>query len=83
MKKSEKQNRRKFLSLGLLSGVALLTQEGKAQSQESSANDEESVMLLTSDGKLVEVKKSIIQKGKLGKVTNQEILNWTNTPKAK
>ncbi len=83
MKKSEKHNRRKFLSLGLLSGAALFAPIGKAESPQS-VNDEETVMLLTSDGKLVAVKKSLVQGAKSGsKVSNQEILNWTNLPKSK
>ncbi len=84
MKKNEKHNRRKFLSLGLLTGAAMLTQSVKAESLESAANKEGTVMLLTPDGKLVEVKKSIVQKAKSGsKASYQEILKWTNLPKTK
>ncbi|MBL7873110.1 MAG: hypothetical protein JNM78_15945 [Cyclobacteriaceae bacterium] len=82
MKNNEKHNRRKFLSLGLLSGTALLTQSVKAESL--SPDDEETIKMLTPDGVLVEVKKSIVNKEKTGtKVSNKEILNWTNTPKPK
>lgn len=82
MKKDEKQNRRKFLSLGLLSGAAIFTQS--VQAEASPAKEEETMMLLTADGKLVEVKKSTIQKARSGnKVSNQEILKWTNPPKTK
>jgi len=81
MKKSEKHNRRKFLSLGLLSGAALLSPLVKAESLQSEKN-EETVMLLTPDGKLVEVKKSIVQGAKSGsKVSNQDILKWSNRTK--
>jgi hypothetical protein len=83
MKKPEKHNRRKFLSLGLLTGAVLLTPDAQAQSLEA-AIPEETVMLLTPDGKLVEVKKSIVQGAKSGsKVSNQEILTWVNPPKTK
>lgn len=82
MKNNEKYNRKKFLSLGFLSGAALLTQLAKAESLSSA--DEETIKMLTPDGVLVEVKKSVVNKEKTGhKVSNQEILNWTNTPKPK
>lgn len=81
MKKNEKHNRRKFLSLSLLTGPAMMTHDVKA---ESKAINEETVMLLTPDGKLVEVKRNIVQKAKSGgKVTNQEILKWINPSKTK
>jgi hypothetical protein len=84
MKKSEKHSRRKFLSLGFLTGAVMLAPDVKAQSPESATADEETVMLLTPDGKLVEVKKSIVQGAKSGsKVSNQEILTWANPPKTK
>jgi hypothetical protein len=82
MKKDEKQNRRKFLSLGLLSGAAMFTQ--RVQAESIPAKEEETVMLLTADGKLVEVKKSTVEKAKSGsKVSNQEILKWIDSPKTK
>lgn len=82
MKKDEKQNRRKFLSLGLLSGAAIFTQT--VQAEPIPESPEETVMLLTADGKLVEVKKSTVQKAKSGnKVSNQEILKWTSPSKIK
>lgn len=84
MKKSDKQNRRKFLSLGLLSGAALLTQNVKAESPEPAMEKEETVMLLTPDGKLVEVRKNVVQKAKSGsKASNQDILKWTKASDAK
>ncbi len=80
MKKSEKHNRRKFLSLGLLTGGAMLTPVVNSQALESATPEEDTVILLTLDGKLVEVKKSIVQGAKSGtKVSNQEILKWTNS----
>ena len=62
----------------------MLASAVKAESSESSTPDEETVMLLTPDGKLVEVKKSIVQSAKSGnKVSNQEILTWANPLKTK
>jgi len=84
MKKSEKHNRRKFLSLGLLTGAAMLAPVVNAEALESATPEEDTVMLLTPDGKLVAVKKSIVQQAKSGKkVSNQDILTWTSLPKAK
>jgi hypothetical protein len=84
MKMKEKHNRRKFLSLGLLAGAAMLAPGVQAESLESNSGNEETVMLLTPDGKLVKVKKSVVQKAKSGtKASNQEILKWTNPPKTK
>ena len=84
MNKSEKHNRRKFLSLGLLGGAAILAAEAKAESLQPTTNDEETVMLLTPDGKLVKVKKSIVQGAKSGsKVSNQDILQWSKSNQSK
>lgn len=41
MKKSEKHNRRKFLSLGFLTGAVMLAPGVKAQSLESATPDED------------------------------------------
>ncbi|MEK6781057.1 MAG: hypothetical protein AABY93_05100 [Bacteroidota bacterium] len=83
MNKNEKQNRRNFLSLGLLTGAAMFTQSVKAESVDSTSSNDETVMLLTPDGKLVEAKKTLVQKSKSGsKASNQEILKWTDTPKS-
>ena len=83
MKEKEKHNRRKFLSLGFLTGAAMLAPVvTRAESQEKNLDEEEMVMLLTPDGKLVKVKKSIVGKAKSGnKVSNQEILEWAKQPK--
>jgi len=84
MNKNEKHNRRKFLSLGLLSGAALLAPDVSAESVDSEKQSEDTVMLLTPDGKLVAVNKSIVNEAKSGaKVSNKEILDWTNVPKDK
>ncbi len=81
MKKNH--NRRKFLSLGLLSGAGLLASQVNANPI-AEAEKADTVMLLTPDGKLVEVNKSIVQQARTGtKVSNQEIREWTNLPKTK
>jgi hypothetical protein len=42
--------------------------------------ENEKIMLLTPDGKLVEVDKQIVLQAKSGsKVSNQEILTWSNS----
>lgn len=80
----EKHNRRKFLSLGLLTGAGFLAGAEDAKTFASDRRKEDTVMLLSSDGNLVEVKRSIVQKARSGnKISHQEILNWTNLPKSK
>lgn len=84
MKKNDKHNRRKFFSLGLLTGAAFMSPTLQAEPAEPIVNNEETVKLLTPDGKLVEVKKSVVENARSGsKVSNQEILNWTNSKKGK
>lgn len=64
---NKNRNRRDFLSL-FFPG-------------EKKTTDPEMVKMLTPDGKLVEVKKSIISKASDGrKVSNAEILNWMQNP---
>ncbi len=60
------KSRRWFLSLGLFSS------DKKAA--------EETVKMLTADGKLVEVKKSIVDAASKEKAGNKEILGWMNNP---
>lgn len=85
MEKKEKHNRRKFLSLGLLSGAVMLSPGTQAEPVEPpEGSNEDTVKLLTPDGKLVEVKRSVVQEARSGsKVSNQEILKWTNSSKTK
>lgn len=79
-KSNEPGTRRKFLSLGLLSGAALLTT--KADAMASLTDDEEKITMLTPDGKLVEVPKRIVdQAGDRTKAKNQDILDWSDTTK--
>jgi len=82
MKQNLKDNssRRRFLSLGLLSGAALLTQ--KAEAMASVTDDDEKVSMLTADGKLVEVSKKLVdQSTSREKAKNEDILNWTERSK--
>ncbi len=82
MKQNLKDNssRRRFLSLGLLSGAALLTQ--KADAMASVTDDDEKVSMLTADGKLVEVSKNLVQQStSREKAKNEDILNWTESAK--
>lgn len=41
---------------------------------------EEKIKLLTADGKLVEVDRSVLEAGQRKKVNNQEILAWMQNP---
>lgn len=82
MKQNPKDDssRRKFLSFGLLSGAALVTQ--KVEAMAPSLVDDEKVKMLTADGKLVEVSKSLLQQSSNGeKAKNKDILNWSETAK--
>lgn len=77
---TDHRSRRRFLSLGLLSGAALLTQ--KAEAMASVPDDDEKVSMLTADGKLVEVSKKVLeQTTSRQKARNEDILNWTDTTK--
>jgi hypothetical protein len=66
-KKSENNSRRWFLSL-------FVPADKKAEKPEM-------VKMLTPDGKLVEVEKSVLEAAtKNNKATNQEIYTWMNNP---
>jgi hypothetical protein len=80
MKQNPKDNssRRKFLSFGLLSGAALITQPAEAMS--SLADEDEKVTMMTADGKLVEVSKKILGQASTGdKARNADVLNWSDS----
>ena len=73
-------SRRRFLSLGLLGGAGLLTQ--KVEAMTSLPEDEETISMLTSDGKLVQVSKKALEQIKgveKDKTRNEDILKWTDT----
>ncbi|MFZ1676034.1 MAG: hypothetical protein WBP41_18760 [Saprospiraceae bacterium] len=77
-KLTDKSSRRKFLSFGLLSGAGLLSQKVNAMVPDPGGDD--TVHMLTPDGKLVEVSKKILEKsGDREKASNEKILKWTNT----
>ena len=77
---NSKSSRRKFLSLGLLSGAGLLTQKVEAMSPEF--HEGEKVTMLTADGKLVEVSKEVLeQSANREKARNQDILKWSESAK--
>ena len=77
-KTSDGNNRRKFLSLSLLGGAGLLSQ--KATAMLPVQPEEETVSMLTPDGKLVKVNKRILdQMQERQKAGNKDILNWTTT----
>ncbi len=76
-KSTDQESRRKFLTLGFLSGAALITQ--KAGAMGNIEEGDEKVPMLTADGKLVEVSKRIIdQAPDRKKVQYKEILSWSN-----
>ena len=73
-------SRRRFLSLGLLGGAGLLTQ--KVEAMTTISQEEETVSMLTADGKLVEVNKKIFEQSKevvKDKTRNSDILKWTDS----
>ena len=78
-KKADGTNRRKFLALGLIGGAGLITQKVTAMVPVPQ-EEEETVPMLTPDGKLVQVSKQVLeQMQERQKVANKDILNWTTT----
>lgn len=79
-KSTDPGSRRRFLSLGLLGGAGLLTQ--KVEAMTALPEEEETVSMLTADGKLVQVSKKVLEQtqgGKKDKTRNEDILNWTDS----
>jgi hypothetical protein len=77
-KSNDGRSRRKFLSLSLLGGAGLLSQ--KATAMLPVQPEEETVPMLTPDGKLVQVNKHILdQMQERQKAANKDILDWTTT----
>jgi hypothetical protein len=71
-------NRRKFLSLGLLGGAGLLSQ--KAAAMMPIEPEAEKVKMLTPDGKLVEVDQRVLdQVAEKTKAANTDIFDWATT----
>lgn len=76
-KTNDGNNRRKFLSLSLLGGAGLLSQ--KATAMLPIQPEEETVPMLTPDGKLVQVNKSILDQTQNRKQAgNKDILDWSS-----
>ncbi len=76
MSKSNNNSRRKFLSLAITGGAAIAS--GKVAAQQLT-DTEEKIKMLTPEGELVEVDKSVFDKASEGKkVNNEEILKWVN-----
>jgi len=79
-KSTDAGSRRRFLSLGLLGGAGLLTQ--KVEAMASVPEEEETVSMLTADGKLVQVSKKVFEQTKgvvKDKTRNEDILNWSDS----
>ena len=77
-KKKGTHSRRRFLLLGILSGIV-----GKAAGQPEEAPPAEKVKMLTPDGQLVEVDKAILKKASnRQKVSIKDILKWRQPPKS-
>ena len=77
---NDKSSRRKFLSLGLLSGAGFLSQKVNAMVPDPESDD--SVHMLTPDGKLVEVSKKVLdQSTNRTRANNEEILKWSDSAK--
>lgn len=74
MATDQNKSRRKFLSLGLLAGAGLIT---TTVSSQSSGEPEETIRMLTQDGKLVEVKKSSLKSATSKKqASKKDVLEW-------
>lgn len=81
-KNKEAGTRRRFLALGLLGGAGLVTQP--AQAMIPVEPEEDTVKMLTPDGRLVEVPKSAISTVEQArKAGNRDILDWSQAHKPK
>lgn len=74
--KDKPTNRRDFLKKGFLAAAAATAAPLAAQASSGG----ETVKMLTPDGKLVEVDKSVLARAPKKKVTNKEILEWRKGP---
>jgi hypothetical protein len=75
----EKNSRRKFLLLGLFENKVFTTE--KSGVVKPSNEDDETIPMLTPDGKLVAINKALLGKAKREKASNTDILNWSNSIK--
>lgn len=77
--KNKNPSRRKFLSLSLLAGAGLVAGKANAQPADS---DPETVKMLTQDGKLVEVSKSVVNTSQAKKqASKRDVLGWIHRNK--
>ncbi len=78
MNNKEKNNRRSFLKIILSAGSAIgLLSPGKSNTKSRSSDK---VKMLTADGKLVEIEKSVLDKKVRSKrATNEEVFEWMNS----
>ncbi|MDZ4710085.1 MAG: hypothetical protein SH818_16920 [Saprospiraceae bacterium] len=77
METKKKINRRKFLSGGFVAGTAIRSTD--AEPTLTKLNTQDTRIMLTPDGKLVEVNTDVVDKAKQGKASNQEILKWSHS----
>jgi hypothetical protein len=71
----EKNSRRQFLTFGLGKDAQQNKTETSVESNSNSNSD--TIPMLTADGKLVEISKSVLERVKREKATNRDILNWS------
>ena len=71
----EKNNRRNFLKSVLTAGGAIATTS--TLNTNSKVTNREKIKMLTADGKLVEVDKSVLKKNtELKRASDQEVFTW-------
>jgi len=76
---NKNHSRRKFLSLGLLAGAGLIASDAAAAPANKS---DETVKMLTPDGKLVEVDKAVIAKSSSKKqASKKDVMKWIHPDK--
>jgi len=74
----KRHSRRSFLSLGLLGGASLVSNPADAMNPQS--DDQELISMLTPDGKLVQVPRSVLEKSENRKqASNQDVLKWSES----
>ena len=77
--KNEYHSRRKFISLGLLAGAGMVAGDASAQSPTESG---ETLKMLTRDGKLVEIDRSLLPSSLKKKyATTRDVLGWIHPEK--
>lgn len=74
--KPERASRRSFFRKGILAGVGALLGITSARAATNETEEEETLKMLTADGKLVEVPRKVLPKPKGKVVSNQELFKW-------